>query len=192
MKESRMRFWVVAAMLNCAAVMGASPAFAGPAAIGSCGKVITAPGSFVVTRNLTVKTGGQNCITVASSFVTIDLQGFTIDCAGKGGDGVNAPGSGHVALTVRNGKITGCFNGIDASVVPQTTVDGVTATKNSSYGMWVASGSLVKNCVTSGNTNGGIRADCPSNVIENTSVGNTGLDIDAGASCNVSDNAIDP
>ena len=86
MKRSRMQVWVLAVMLNCAALMGGSPCFAGPQAIGSCGKVITAPGSFIVTKDLTVENSAQPCITVASSFVTIDLGGFTINCAGHAVD----------------------------------------------------------------------------------------------------------
>ena len=105
-----------AAIIVCGALMTQPEAFAGPAKIGSCGKTLSKSGSYVLSGNLTVKKSGQNCITVSANFVTIDMQGFTIDCAAIGNDGIRRFTGIH-GLVVLNGidPSPNCFNGIDSS-----------------------------------------------------------------------------
>jgi hypothetical protein len=182
-----------AAIIVCGALMAQPEALAGPAAIGSCGKTLSKSGSYVLSRNLTVKKTGQSCISVSADFVTIDMQGFTIDCAAIGNDGVEALGSGLHGLVVRNGMITNCFNGIDSSVEHDVLIDHLIAIGNSSNGVDLAAGSTVRDSLFSGNTQNGIEAICPSNIINNTATADTPSDIATeGAGCNLDNNATSP
>jgi hypothetical protein len=78
--------------------------------INACGTVITTSGSYVVKKDLTPK-GGGNCITVVTDYVTIDLGGFTINCASESGLGI-ADNGDYKGMIIRNGIITGCQDGI--------------------------------------------------------------------------------
>jgi len=176
-----------AAIIVCGALMTQPEAFAGPAKIGSCGKTLSKSGSYVLSANLTVKKSGQNCITVSANFVTIDMQGFTIDCATIGNDGIDA--SGIHGLVVLNGMITTCFNGIDASGENDVLIDHLIAIGNSSYGVDVGAGSTVRDSVFSDNTTSGINAVCPSNIINNTATDNI---MTNGAGCNRDNNVPGP
>src|SRR5688572_21135329 len=53
---------------------------------------ITQPGSYYVTRNLTM-VGTSDGITIQSNNVTLDLGGFTLDGAGTGRHGVTSSNS---------------------------------------------------------------------------------------------------
>jgi hypothetical protein len=185
-----------AAIIVCGALMAQPEAFAGAAAIGSCGKTLSKPGSYVLSGNLTFKKKSQeSCIAVSAAFVTIDLRGFTIDCAATGNDGIEAlfTSPGLHGLVVRNGTITNCFNGIDASVEKDVLIDHLTAIGNNSSGVAVDAGSTVRDSVFTGNTDDGIYAICPSNIINNTATADTPSDIATeGAGCNLDNNATSP
>src|SRR5262245_58960605 len=73
--------------------------------ISACGTTISAPGSYVLTSNLS-SPNNNNCITVAANGVTIDFSGFVIDGAG-GGAGVTDDGADRKSIVVRNGTIRG-------------------------------------------------------------------------------------
>ena len=69
---------------------------------------ISAPGSFYLTRNLTVASG--DAISITADDVTLDLNGFTISSTASpaSGSGVSLPGSPpRRNLTIRNGHIRG-------------------------------------------------------------------------------------
>jgi hypothetical protein len=77
---------------------------AAPREITKC-TTIDKPGSYVLTRNLTTAAG--DCVLVAASFVSLDLDGFVI--TGPGGElpdgaGVISGGTQNF-ITVRNGAI---------------------------------------------------------------------------------------
>src|ERR1700736_5361772 len=79
----------------------------GPREIEKC-KTIDKPGSYRLVRNLTP---GANavCLVVTTSFVTIDLGGFSISGTISGGSGsataIQAGADGVSHITVRNGSI---------------------------------------------------------------------------------------
>jgi parallel beta-helix repeat protein len=66
--------------------------------------MIGAPGSYVLTGNLT--SGGPTALVIAAPNVVLDLNGFWIDGAGAAGPGIATLPVG-VGLTVRNGTISG-------------------------------------------------------------------------------------
>ncbi len=86
--------------------------------------VISAPGSYLLTNNITAKAtdlksvGGSipTCILIKANFVTLDLGGFTISGPGTsplGAFGVYVPGGiGTRGTRVRNGSVTNFDRGI--------------------------------------------------------------------------------
>ena len=73
--------------------------------ISSVPYAITNSGSYYLSQNLTA-TPGNSGITVNANDVAIDLNGFTLDGAGTGYDGINQ-GAAYHRLTIRNGKVNG-------------------------------------------------------------------------------------
>src|SRR6185437_5763049 len=109
----------------CAIALLALPAaaFAASPLILNC-QTITQPGSYVVARNLS-STG--DFIVVASSFVTLDLAGFTISGNGSASSvGIHeAPGTAFPGLrgvVIRNGNVTNFGVGIEFFVSDGVTV----------------------------------------------------------------------
>jgi hypothetical protein len=75
---------------------------AAPTAITAC-QTISQPGSYVLANNLT---GSGDCLVITTSFVTINLAGFSIKAgAGVTGAGITAV-AGLQGIGVRNGSIT--------------------------------------------------------------------------------------
>src|SRR5579864_1456054 len=77
--------------------------------------VITQPGSYQLSGNLTVP-ADTGAIVITASFVSIDLNGFTISnpscaghCARSGITDNLTPQSG---ITIQNGTVLGFYNGI--------------------------------------------------------------------------------
>ena len=68
----------VAAALFVTAPFAACPALAQPTTITAC-QTISQPGAYVLAANLSNAEG--SCLVITASFVTIDLQGFTISGA---------------------------------------------------------------------------------------------------------------
>ena len=79
-------------------------------------ETINQSGSYILVRNLTA-TG--NCLTINTSYVTIDLNGFLISGAAGVGTGILgvAQTSGFEGIAVRNGSISGFATGVDLSQV---------------------------------------------------------------------------
>ena len=90
--------WLVSAVI----LAPAAPveAAGGIQSIGSC-QTIDKPGSYVVAKDLQA-TG--DCIVITSSFVTLDLSGYTITGSGVG-NGVTNSGQS-TDIVVRNGMVT--------------------------------------------------------------------------------------
>jgi hypothetical protein len=149
--------------------------------------VIGAPGSYVLTGNLTPPPGADG-INVFAPDVTIDLNGFRIDGAGVAADCIDS-GFGFPGLTVRNGFVTGCLTGIAGGT--GSKIFQVTATGNL-FGGIIGFECLIVESTVTGNgvgvqaerckvenniirNNGGIGLFGPNNVIvHNNIVGNGG------------------
>lgn len=151
--------------------------------IKSCGTEITERGSYRVARNLTVAPGGGHCITLKSGFVSLDLGGFTIDCAGEPVDGLTDLTVNFRGVIVRNGRITGCARGIYMGS-RAVLVDGVSTFDNHAGIFLGNSGNLVTRSVSNDNygapvgiVRDGLYLTCPSAAIENTATGNTHANI---------------
>jgi hypothetical protein len=92
----------------------------GPIEIEKC-QTIGQPGSYKLVNNLILTLSGTTtavCLQIATSFVTIDLAGFTISWPGPHGAPINpttaiAAGNDTTGITVRNGSISGFGTGLD-------------------------------------------------------------------------------
>lgn len=119
---------------------------------------ITQPGLYRLTSNLT-GVAGQPGIIVASSHVTIDLNGFALSGAGVGTHAIQPGNGGFQALTVMNGHIANWNrNGITMSVfmedgvtggIGRARIEGVIVTQCGHTGISATTNSLIKNCVVS-------------------------------------------
>jgi hypothetical protein len=112
--------------------------------------MITAPGNYVVTKNLTAS---GDCINVSTGQVAIDLQGHSITGNGTSGVGIIG-GADHIVVT--NGTIAKFYDGIyfvdSFHVISQMTVQ-----QNKQYGIHLDSYySTVTNTVASANGSIGI------------------------------------
>ncbi len=143
----------------------------------------------LVDKNLNAT---ANCLVIAADFVTLDLGGFVLTGNGSG-EGVSDPFPGHKGVVVRNGTVTNFQTGIFLAGVG-SRVEGVQAISNTGEGIatffvGIVTGSMaisnggagisIGNGVVTGNSaiaNGadGIFVFCPSNIIGNTAVRNTG------------------
>jgi hypothetical protein len=95
---------------------------------------ITAPGTYVLTGNLTFTSGnlaGINVITNVSGPVVIDLKGYTITGPGTPGtetDGVLISNTGSIntySITIRNGTISNCSFGISVDERTDVTINNI-------------------------------------------------------------------
>jgi glucose/arabinose dehydrogenase len=129
--------------------------------------VITAQGSYRLTRNVSTSQASGAAITIASDFVTLDLGGFKI---GGGGVGAGTTTVGVYALdrrnlTIRNGSIRGFLGAIflEGASSAAHLVERIRADGNTQAGIVIeGAGSVVRRnqiMVTGGTTAFGANAD---------------------------------
>jgi parallel beta-helix repeat protein len=115
----------------------------------ACGDVIAKGQTVTLTADLGPCDGVESAIHVEG---ILDLGGHTVTCADTNGDGDVPYGIDlrNARTQVRNGIVTGCYDGVWVGGSGRHTVEGVTATAAVRYGFYVASSSA-KNRL-SGNT----------------------------------------
>lgn len=116
---------------------------------------INAPGSYYLTRSLTLDAGIG--ISIAASDVTLDLMGHTLDGLGSAQDGILVTGV-HKNIDIRNGTLARFSNiGVDAFDADFVRVTRVRAIDNGSVGLRLqGNGSEVTGCTARGNGDRGI------------------------------------
>ena len=132
--------------------------------------VISEPGNYMLTGNLSVPGGDTTAIEVRADDVTLDLNGFAVGCGGlfdpddpcdlgSGGEGVTAffvrgENSDNASNTVvRNGTIRGMgFHGVN---IDSGLVEGIQAQFNGGFGIRVGAG-VVTDCLARNNGAKGI------------------------------------
>ena len=140
--------------------------------------VITQPGYYYLTRNLTGG-AGQNGISISTSNVTVDLGGFLLLGGSSPGDGVLVTG-GFRNITLRNGAVRSWTDGVDFDSASMSRVENVHSSSNASAGFRIGLRSSLSECNASLNSFGvavsfGEVRDCI--VTENSQLGiNVGSD----------------
>ncbi|MCH9648222.1 MAG: hypothetical protein K0U98_08285 [Deltaproteobacteria bacterium] len=142
-------------------------------------------GSYRLTSNLQVPDLDTTGILITASFVSLDLNGFTIFGPGGGlgqGDGIDGSSTSVSGVVIRNGTVRGMgSDGIRLS--HRARVEKVHATGNDFNGINLGEGSIVRDCIASLNGGAGIRVDDGSSLVGNTSLDNdfNGLDLGQGS-----------
>jgi parallel beta-helix repeat protein len=121
--------------------------------------IISKPGSYYLTGNIT-GASGKHGISVLANNVTLDLNGFALISGGGGSTrGVNTT-TPIVNFCIRNGNVRGWAGGgvwAGAAVTLAEKLllsDNVGEIYDDGTGLTVGNGSLVKDCVASGNRTG--------------------------------------
>ncbi len=196
---------------------------------------ITQPGSYRLSSNLVVPSYSDG-IHIASSSVSLDLNGFTISAGTNSGNAISDVNVAHTGISVRNGFIThaslyeigvslpqcmacdieqlrvssggnGIVVGSTALVVgnivtpfgsttngygivtgPDSTVSG-NSVSHVLQGITVGVHSTVTGNTASDEADEGIYANCPSNIVGNTAIGNSsGNIVQFGSGCTLFNN----
>lgn len=111
--------------------------------------VINQPGSYFVTRNLSVSSA-TTALNVLADDVTVDLNGFVLDGADAGVFAI--AGASNAGLTVKNGHIQD-WNGYAIFGGVQGHYYDVTLRENG-FGVRLDTGSVLEDCVASGSGTG--------------------------------------
>lgn len=117
--------------------------------IGSLPYTISAPGTYVLSRNLTARS--TDGIDVNASNVTIDLGGYTLNQRVPGnGSGIFVT-SGMSNVSVQNGVINGFYNGVFFGTGSGDTLINVELLAIGNVGVFTeANDCLIENCIISG------------------------------------------
>ena len=219
-QKTRLAVCIVATITT--ALLGASPMqaeddFPKDQFITRC-TTISQPGSYIVTNNIQANAGNLQtdpadptaaiCIDITADFVTLDLAGHTI--FGPAGGLVNSKkvvvgilATGHNAIEVRNGAVTGFGFGVvlaENGLIGGNglIVEKMRALNNKETGIEVGFGGSEEGHRVVGNTavnngGGGIAVNCPAVVLENVASGNHAFQIGVvGANCTLLENSPAP
>lgn len=149
---------------------------------------ITAPGSYYLTGNVQ-GVAGKHGIEVASSGVTIDLNGFELlGVPGVGGslDGIATSIVDLNNIAVKNGSIRGWVDGVDFFnfLSFSSQLSGLRVSNNGGTGINVGTNCVLESCTTSNNGGNGISVNAASTVTNCTAYGNglSGINLGGAAS----------
>jgi hypothetical protein len=115
---------VVALIMLSMGAMAASAWAAAPTPISGCPYTITAPGNYILAKNLT---SAGTCIAIQAANVAIDLQGHTITGSGTG-LGITATQVDN--LVIANGTVQNFSLAILVNLSRSVTISGMTIQKN--------------------------------------------------------------
>ena len=128
--------------------------------------VISEPGSYILTGNLTVPDENTSAIEVQARYVTLDLNGFAIigpvQCTEENGSVTCSPqgtGAGVLApdafpTVVRNGSVRGM--GFAGVFIFSGRVEGIRALENGNHGIFLQESGVVRGCLAELNGQAGI------------------------------------
>ena len=159
--------------------------------------LITQPGSYKLSGNLTVNANTDSAIRISADNVTLDLNGFTIN--GNSNATFCVAVVSHLGIVVKNGHIIGCNTGVNFNSVSASIIDGIIVTNhvNAGIGFTNAEGNTIRNSTSNFNHVGiSFGNSCPSLLINNltflNSSGNISGAVDNGFGPCVFDNNVAP
>ena len=163
----------------------AGPGHGAPKNVTECGTFLTEPGNYKLAHDL-LDCSGDGGVWIVGSDITLNLMGHEISCL-DGWVGIFLAGSGETTvknITVKNGHVSNCVEGIALWLAEDSKVMNMTSTGNQGAGIavwmssnnvimhnntfdnasngilsWISSGNLFKHNTTTGNGNGGIAMD---------------------------------
>ena len=148
-------------------------------AIESLPFVISSPGSYYVTKNLQNATVNQTAISIDSSNVTLDLNGFTLSSIPGVIYGAIYVAPGRTNIEIKNGNIVGNINlagftnGISCAYGPRNLKIDRINVSGCGIGI-IASHAILTDCSAHANGNIGLSAD-NGLIVNSTAYGNGGI-----------------
>ena len=149
--------------------------------------MITQPGGYYLTGNLTMVLSLTNAIIVNSSGVTLDLNGFSLSGLGSGESGAISVLGGATDTTIRNGYITG-WGRYTVYLPSGCTLENLRFRYNGNvsgikWTLIAGERSLIRGCVLEYNNGAGISAGDGSTLSQCTANRNvsTGIAVDEGS-----------
>ncbi len=149
---------------------------------------ITQPGSYYLAGNIT-GIAGRHGIEIASSGVTLDLNGFDVVGVAGSLDGVVVTPLNLVNICVRNGSIRSWgqagINLLDGAT-SATNITDIVASANTGVGIRMGFGGVITRCTAYNNTAGGIGGAAGTVITECVAYTNGGDGISTASGCTVS------
>lgn len=105
---------------------------------------ITKPGSYYLTGNIT-GVQGKTGIYIASSRVTLDLNGFSLEGVDGALEGIRV--NADHGIIIRNGACYNWSEGIDALETNGAQLENLSATGNFTFGIKLGPGGMATNCL---------------------------------------------
>lgn len=139
--------------------------------------VISQPGSYYLTGSIT-GVAAKHGIKITASYVTLDLNGFSLTAAAGSLTGIHVP-SATPGLSVSNGVISGWGqNGVGATTAADSMYDRLRVSGNGAAGagysgLTCQSGCMVTDCSFENNTGNGLTVQAGSTVTGVVSQNNT-------------------
>ncbi len=149
---------------------------------------IAQPGSYYLTGNVQ-SVFGRSGLEIASSHVTIDLSGFSVNGSGSavGSDGIRTSIVGLVAISILNGSVSNWSgDGIDlaTNLADQCLVERIQATGNGGNGIGLGSNCVADRCASGSNSGtAGIASGATCTMTSCISTGNTAFGFALGPGC---------
>ncbi len=120
--------------------------------------IISASGSYYLTGNITGE-AGKHGISIQANDVTLDLNGFALVSGGGASRGVDVPVA-QSGFCIRNGSVRGWTDGGVRADAAVTLAEKLRLSDNTgATGLVVGNGSMIKDCVASGNGAGFFAGD---------------------------------
>ena len=152
MKTSRNHIWLLLPVL----ILAAGSVFAKQHNVTECGTFLTEPGKYKLVNDLLDCPGPVDGIVILGSDITLDLKGHEITCAGDTFIGgvvvVGTPEAVVRNVTVKNGHVSNCFDGIVILMTEDSKITKISSTGNhmwkEDYGtgitMWMTSNIVIR------------------------------------------------
>lgn len=170
----------------------AGPNHGAPKNVTDCGTVLTEPGNYKLVNDLL--DCPEHGIKIIGSDITLNLKGHEISCP-NGWIGVFLMGDENTVknVTVKNGFVSNCFDGIALWLTEDSKIMNMTVTGSQEFGiaLWESSNSVIMHNNVHGSSNDGIYSwQSSGNLFKhNTSTGNGDGWFGAGISLSTEDNS---
>ena len=129
--------------------------------------LISQPGSYYFTRNVTADTAGVDGIIIQASDVTVDLNGFELLGSPGSLNGIIVNGAAFTNICVRNGTVRGWgLRGVSAGSANGSLFENLIASKNGTEGLRTGNGCVVRNCIARDNPQSGVSVSSGTVVID--------------------------
>lgn len=177
MKKHENYFWIfLPVLLLVAGTVLAAPKHGAPKNVTECGTVLTEPGNYKLANDLL--DCPEHGILIEGSDITLNLMGHEISCP-NGWIGVFLMGTEETTvknITVKNGHVSNCGEGIALWFAEDSKVMNMTSTDNQGSGIavWASSNNVIMHNYAHGNGSNGILSwQSSGNLFKhNTSTGN--------------------